>query len=73
MTERATIYSIYGQIEEAAAKTMCEQHGIYRIEPRDFPEGVPKIDDDGQTVVCALLMTDTQLRIFRQMVRNLYA
>lgn len=75
MGRKATskIFSISGQIETAVADTLIEQHGLFKIMPRDFPPGVSRVDDDGRPVSYAIMMDETVERQFDRMVAELRA
>ena len=66
------IISVFGQIEGVVADAMVQEHGIFRIEPKDIPPSV-RWDGQGQLAHCALVLTPEREREFDQRVAALRA
>lgn len=73
MGKKSQIFSISGQIETVAAEVVIKEHGLLKIMPWDFPEGVAKFDEAGRPVAFAVMMNDTVERQFDKLVATLRA
>ena len=68
------MFSVFGQIESAAAKVMLERHPetCRLIEPADIPATV-SVNDAGQRVLFAILMPRGLVREFNSLIAELRA
>lgn len=67
------IFSISGQIEHVAAEVMMKRHALKKIELRDFPKEVARVDAAGRPVRYAIMMTREQENEFDNLVEDLRA
>lgn len=66
------IYSIFGQIEEAAANYMIEKGEATKIESKDIP-GVELLDKQGRTAKFAVIVPGDKIDRFEEVIANLRA
>jgi len=70
--QRTEIFSIFGQIEAAAAEAMIAKHGLHKIDARDIPPSA-STNEAGQAAQFAVVMPREHLAEFEQTIANLRA
>ena len=70
--QQTEVFSIFGQIEQVAAESMIQRHGLYRIEPADIPE-TARVNDEGQVAKFAVIMPRRLVWEFNDTIARLRA
>jgi hypothetical protein len=72
MKKQTEIYSIFGQIEAAAAEMMIERKLAKRIDARDIPPTALH-NEKGETAKFAVIIASANQHAFEELIRDLRA
>jgi hypothetical protein len=73
LRNETTIMTIFGEIEGVVASLMAGEHGLHKIEPRDFPPSVEQTDSFGRSAKFAIVMPAKYLVEFHERCARLRA